>query len=780
MPSGCISIYSFSLVRPAMTSDDAKKPKVLREVIGITLAVASIFVLVSLFSFDPADGPDPSSRITPNPERGNACGSAGAHISYYLFRYVGVLPSYSLAILIGIWGGLSIARVTMRKIRFKVVGVVVFVLAFATIERMVLPGDAFAGRFTGGYLGAYFGEVLTPCLGYTGALLVVLGILGISLLLATELMFYDIIRQIISKSRSLARGAQAAASAAVDVTGAAVRSIPVKVQPDPQWQRASVLEAEVEEEVEKKREKAQKKKKKPPRVKKPAKAPKAPPPEPPGEKEGYALPPLELLADSEGSIEENAQVIQSKIATIEKTLDSFGIGAQVVEIEKGPVITQYEIALPPGVKAVKIAGLAQDLAMALRAPSVRIVYPIPGKSTVGIEVPNTNRAVVRLKELLQSKTKASRQAMPLFLGRDAAGAPIVSDLASMPHLLIAGATGSGKSVCISSIITSILYTRTPDEVKLILVDPKIVELSLFEDLPHLLHPVVTDMGKAAGILEWAMQKMDERYETLQLLQVRNIRDYNRLSREERERRLASLSDEEREALQEKLPYIVIVVDELADLMMAGSKAVEGSITRLAQKSRAVGIHLVIATQRPSVDVITGLIKANMPSRIAFHVSSKIDSRTILDRNGAEALLMRGDMLYLKPGASALVRAQCTYVDETETMSIVKFLKNQAKPEFNKELLKWRPESKGALAVDDGKPPQERDKLYNHAVEIILSTGRGSVSLLQRKLGIGYGRASRLVDIMEAYGVVGPEQGSKPRECLITLAQWQAGQENAPV
>jgi S-DNA-T family DNA segregation ATPase FtsK/SpoIIIE len=284
------------------------------------------------------------------------------------------------------------------------------------------------------------------------------------------------------------------------------------------------------------------------------------------------------------------------------------------------------------------------------------------------------------------------------------------------------------------------------------------------------------MGKAAGVLEWAMQKMDERYEILQTVGVRNILDYNRQSRERREAKLASYADEERELIPEKLPYLIIVVDELADLMMAGSKAVEGSITRLAQKSRAVGIHLVLATQRPSVDVITGLIKANMPSRIAFHVSSRIDSRTILDRNGAESLLMQGDMLYLKPGASALVRAQGTYIDEEETSRIVKYLKEQAKPEFNEELLKWQPEGKGGLVVEEGKPPQQIDELYNQSVEIILSTGRGSVSLLQRKLGIGYGRASRLVDIMEAHGVLGPAQGSKPRELLMTLAQWHEMRE----
>jgi S-DNA-T family DNA segregation ATPase FtsK/SpoIIIE len=760
-----------------MNDNGSAKPKVAREIIGITLAVASIFVLISLFTFNPADRPDPS-RIPANPVAENSCGTAGAHISYYLFRYVGVLPSFSLAVLVGIWGGLSIARVKLDKLWYKVVGAGVFVIAFATIEKMALPESAFAGRFTGGYFGTFLGREFTHYLGSTGAFVVVLGVLGVSLLLATELMFYDIIRQIVAKSRTLALSARAAAGAAAAATGAAVRSIPVRTEPEPEIEVLPVVELVVEEEKKKKKKAKKKDRKKKPKVekekKKAGKEEEPAPPEPAPAREGYSLPSLDLLAEPEGSFEESANVIQDRASIIKKTLESFSIGAEVVSIQKGPVITQFEIMLASGVRAAKVTSVSHELAMALRAPSVRIVYPIPGKPTVGIEVPNTKRVIVRLKELLlAADAKVKRWSIPLFLGKDAAGAPIATDLSSMPHLLIAGATGSGKSVCIASIITSILYTRMPDEVKLILIDPKMVELSLFEDLPHLLHPVVTDMGKAAGVLEWAMQKMDERYETLQMLHVRNIHDYNRLSHPERERRLAGLTEEEREAVPEKLPYIVIVIDELADLMMSGSKAVESSITRLAQKSRAVGIHLVLATQRPSVDVITGLIKTNMPSRIAFHVSSKIDSRTILDRNGAEALLMQGDMLYLKPGASALVRAQCTYVDEHETGRIVDFLKKQVegKPEFDEELLKWQPEGKGVLSVDEGRPPQEIDPLYNDAVEVILATGRGSVSLLQRKLGIGYGRASRLVDIMEVHGVLGPAQGSKPREIIMTLAQW---------
>ncbi|HCW44268.1 MAG TPA: hypothetical protein DGU45_03025 [Planctomycetes bacterium] len=435
------------------------------------------------------------------------------------------------------------------------------------------------------------------------------------------------------------------------------------------------------------------------------------------------------------------------------------------------MITQYELSLEPGVKVNKIVGLSDDLAMALSAQSVRVVAPIPGKPTVGIEVPNKQRESVVLKELLQSRSFAeSDLGLPLLLGKDAAGEPIVADLTKMPHLLIAGSTGSGKSVCINAIIVSMLMTRSPDELKLILVDPKMVELSSFEDIPHLLTPVITDMKKAPAALEWLVRKMEQRYELLSKVGVRDIKGYNDLEHEERYSRLTEkVSHEEADEAPKKLPYLTIIIDELADLMMTSSKEVESSIIRLAQKSRAVGIHVILATQRPSVDVVTGLIKANLPSRICFKVSSRIDSRTVLDRIGGDKLLGMGDMLYLPPNTALLERAQCTYVDDKEIRKIVKHLRQDAKPQFSKEIDNFL---EGRQDGASGGVPGADDELFDQAVRIVLETGRGSTTLLQRRLGIGYTRASRIMDVMSEFGIVSNFKGSKAREVRISLEEWE--------
>jgi S-DNA-T family DNA segregation ATPase FtsK/SpoIIIE len=467
-------------------------------------------------------------------------------------------------------------------------------------------------------------------------------------------------------------------------------------------------------------------------------------------------------------------ILEETARIIELTLRNFKIEAQVVEVQKGPVITQYEVSLAAGIKVHKIMALSDDLAMALKAPSIRIVAPIPGKSTVGVEVPNRHRSMVGLRELLECREfREGEFKIPLLLGKDTAGKPIVGDLGEMPHLLIAGSTGSGKSVCINAVIINILMCRTPEEVKLILVDPKMVELSSFEEIPHLLTPVVTDMKKAPAVLNWLVEKMEERYELLALVGVRNITSYNALGREKLEAILRSRGEVEEEAIPEipdLLPHYVMVIDELADLMMTASKEVESSITRLSQKSRAVGIHIILATQRPSVDVITGLIKANMPSRISFHVASKVDSRTILDRNGADKLLGKGDLLYLAPGTSNLVRAQGTYISDREIRAVVKFVQSEAEPQFNAELSRF-----GAAGSIEGS---EEDELYEQAVRIILDSQRGSVTLLQRQLQIGYTRASRLMEIMHENGLVGPFKGSKAREVYYKLEDWEAARKKA--
>ncbi len=417
----------------------------------------------------------------------------------------------------------------------------------------------------------------------------------------------------------------------------------------------------------------------------------------------------------------------------------------------------------------KVTRLADDLALNLKVPSVRVVAPIPGKNTVGIEVPNEHRAVVRLKEvILAAGKKVPAMKIPLFLGKDTEGRSLIYDLAEMPHLLIAGRTGTGKSVCMNAIILSMLMTRRPDEVKMIMIDPKMLELSEYGKIPHLMHPVVKDMKKAEAILSWAVDKMEERYDLLSRARVRGIAGYNELSPAEIHRRVKPADDEERKRIPDRMPYIVIFVDEMNDLMMTMKKEVEGHIIRLAQKSRAAGIHLVVATQKPTVDVITGLIKSNLPARICFQVSSRTDSRVVLDEMGADKLLGKGDMLFLQPGTSTLVRAQGTYLSDLEITRVVQTLESE--PDYAQELvqLSSAQEGKGGLM----ETLRSRDEVYEQAIEVIIREGRGSVSLLQRALGIGYGRAARLIDFMAEDGIVGAYNGSSAREVLYTPEQWE--------
>ena len=487
--------------------------------------------------------------------------------------------------------------------------------------------------------------------------------------------------------------------------------------------------------------------------------------------ENFELPPITLLADSEPfRVEEHEVRLRQTATLLEKTFLDFDLRVKVVGINTGPVITQYEIQLETGMRVSKVTVLADDLALHMKVPSVRIVAPIPGKNAVGIEVPNESRVTVRLKELyLGAARKLAKSKLPLLLGKDTEGRPLVQDLAELPHLLIAGTTGTGKSVCLNSIITSILMTRRPDECKLILIDPKMTELTEYGKIPHMMHPVVTDMKKAEAILAWAVDKMEERYELLSRCRVRNIATYNELGEEEIKTRLGVETEEEAKAIQAKLPYIVIVVDELADLMMMMKREVESHIIRLAQKSRAAGIHLVLATQKPTVDVITGLIKSNLPGRICFKVSSRTDSRVVLDEMGADKLLGKGDMLFLQPGTSILVRAQGTYIADAEITKIVEHLGTDA-PCYDPSLVNLKPagEEGAAPNAERFKP---RDELYQQAVTIVIREGRGSCSLLQRALGIGYGRAARLIDFMAEDGIVGAYNGSNAREVIISPEEW---------
>jgi len=489
----------------------------------------------------------------------------------------------------------------------------------------------------------------------------------------------------------------------------------------------------------------------------------------PGE---YSLPSQDLLAEpSDGYSESQEAIAEEKRAILQQTLNDFNVEAEVVHHMTGPVITLFELSLAPGVKVAAVANLAKDIARALAVPGVRVVSPLPSKDTIGVEVPNLDKEIVRIKELMNLAPEAAqRMHLPVYLGKDASGDPLVADLASMPHMLIAGTTGSGKSVCINSIIMALLMTRGPEEVRFILIDPKMVEMAAFEDMPHLLCPVVHDLRKAEGILEWAGIKMDERYELLKEANVKNIAAYNRLTPEQLYERFGVGDEQEQARIPTRLPYYVIIVDELADLIMTASKEVENHIIRIAQKARAVGIHMILSTQRPSVNVVTGLIKSNMPARISFRVASRQESRIVLDQNGAEVLLGRGDMLFLQPGTSNLVRAQGTFVDDSEVRNVIRSLRKDVRPEYHPELMRLD-------ARPAGEAGGQRDELFDDAVEIVLTSQRGSVSLLQRRLQVGYSRASRIIDQMADAGILGDYKGSQARECLMTLEEWQGFQES---
>lgn len=510
----------------------------------------------------------------------------------------------------------------------------------------------------------------------------------------------------------------------------------------------------------------------------------------------FTLPPLSLLNQIERKdtrMKRESLIANSRI--LEKKLSDFGVEGKVVEVRPGPVITTYELEPAPGVKINKITNLSDDLALALKAPSIRIIAPIPGKAVIGIEIPNHEREPVHLKDVLDNETFLESQIkLPIALGEDIVGAPVITDLIRMPHLLIAGTTGSGKSVGLNSMICSILFKAPPDEVKFLLIDPKRLELSAYEGIPHLLHPVVVDPKKAAQVLKWAVEEMERRYEIISQTGVKSIEAYNKFmaknpsnktkrpmeekppdpdvgkgDRESSDQSLLKVAagavkaGTARVVEQEfpaKLPYIVIVIDELADLMMVAQRNVEESLARIAQMARAAGIHLILATQRPSVDVITGVIKANFPTRISFQVSSKVDSRTILDQLGAEKLLGAGDMLFIPPGVSKLIRIHGAYVTEKEIDKIVSFLKKQGKPAYDRSIEEYEPE-----AADGEKAAGDFDEKYDEAVELVTDLGHASISLVQRYLKIGYNRAARIIERMEVEGVVGASDGVKPRKVM---------------
>jgi S-DNA-T family DNA segregation ATPase FtsK/SpoIIIE len=465
-----------------------------------------------------------------------------------------------------------------------------------------------------------------------------------------------------------------------------------------------------------------------------------------GGAEAFQLPPLGLLRLPEaGEQALSTSALHENAETLRRKLQDFEVEGRIVQVSPGPVITAYEFEPAPGVKISRVVNLADDLALALKAASVRIVGPIPGRGTVAIEVPNPEPATVYLREIFASAEFAqSRKRLPLALGKDTTGNPVVSDLTAMPHLLVAGATGTGKSVGLNAMICSILFKMTPAEVRFLMIDPKRLELSVYEGIPHLLAPVVTDAKEAAARLRWIVGKMDERYRLLQGRQVRNIEGYNK-------------------AVEpgERLPYWVVVIDELADLMMVSAGEVQTALVRLAQIARAVGIHLIVATQRPSVDVVTGLIKANFPTRIAFQMASKVDSRTVLDANGAEQLLGRGDMIFVPPGSNRHLRVHGALVTDEEVKAVCEFLRRQGTAVYEEVVL---PAEEGAAG--EGGGDGERDDLYWECVRLVIAQRAASISFLQRRMGLGYPKAARFIDMMEQDRIIGPGQGAKPREILV--------------
>jgi DNA segregation ATPase FtsK/SpoIIIE, S-DNA-T family len=500
----------------------------------------------------------------------------------------------------------------------------------------------------------------------------------------------------------------------------------------------------------------------------------------------YTFPPLNLLKEQvRAPTRHSEEEHRANAENLLRILGEFGVEVTLGEIHVGPVITRYELVPAAGVRVEKISGLDKNIALGMRAQSVRILAPIPGKAAVGVEVPNQNPTPVGLREILESEDWVSAKAeLPIALGKDVSGKPLISDLAKMPHLLIAGATGSGKSVCINSIVASILYSKSPSDVRLIMVDPKVVELKIFNSLPHMLIPVVTEPKKVPGALKWLLSEMAQRYQIFAKVNVRNITGFNQRKKSPPEplpggqtdfAGVDPLAGEEALVIPERLPYIIAIIDELADLMMVAPAEIETSIARLAQLARAAGIHLIIATQRPSVNVITGVIKANLPSRIAFQVASQVDSRTILDVKGADTLIGRGDMLFSPPGTSRLVRAQGAFVSDEEVIGLVEHLKEHNDPPVYAQAVQAQIDRAAREEDEEGEGGEgedgdlgDDDTLYHEALEVLKSSRRASTSMLQRRLRIGYNRAARIMEIMEEKGVVGPENGSSPREILVDL------------
>jgi DNA segregation ATPase FtsK/SpoIIIE, S-DNA-T family len=740
-----------------------EKGRLNREIWGVVIGLSALLIALSLISYNANDRSfnTPSGALNTH----NWGGLVGAFLADVLLQGLG-LASYLLPVFLGMVA-VQMFRTTYERIRLgRALSYEILLLSIGVILSVVI--DTESARDAGGIVGGFLKEsVLVPLFGRLSTMLIACFTLLLSIMLMTQ-------------------------NSLVDIIGSTKKNLSEF--------KKSLLPAlrnrlkELQEKKDKRSGENTKKEKKdyipPPIVvknqpqndlvgKPPAKKPAQPEEQYklPEVGAGYKLPPSELLDPPESEqFKIDKETLHANSLILRKKLADFGVEGEVVAVRPGPVITMYEFKPAPGVKVRRIVLLADDLAMALRAVSVRILAPIPGESVVGIEIPNPHRETVYLRQVIESDNyRGIDSKVTLALGKDIGGTPFATDLATMPHLLVAGATGTGKSVSINAMILSILFKSSPQDVKFIMVDPKMLELTVYEDIPHQLVPVVTDPKKAASALFWAMDEMDRRYRLMREKGARNIDGYNRMFEKDAGRKKSVIDLIEAEPMEEppviggslshdkplvheKLPRIVIIIDELADLMMTVGRDIEEYITRLAQKARAAGIHLILATQRPSVDVITGLIKANFPARISFQVATRIDSRTILDSMGSEKLLGNGDLLFLPPGTARLTRVHGAFVSDQEVRRVTDFLKQQGRPNYRPEVLEAKKEIEAAAAADE-----EYDEMYDQAVAMVTETQQASISMIQRRLRVGYNRAARMVEQMERDGVVGPADGARPRE-----------------
>jgi S-DNA-T family DNA segregation ATPase FtsK/SpoIIIE len=736
---------------------------------GIVLMVCAALLLLSLLSHNPSDSTIFGAGHDGRP-LANLVGSVGANLSEGALQFLGFC-AYLVPFLMGWSGWKRFWNKTGESRTFRLSGTLLIVLSAASLLSLLLRERRIGGSpyNAGGWLGDLLSSYLRLNLGTAGTALVCLALIGVGILMATRLSLAGFLARVRKLSQEITsrylvayaryREAKRREALRTEVIQKHARAkaaeAPRKIVPPPPQPAAAAAEAKSEVKAEPKKIEIKPEPKKETQSALPF----------PGALSGYAPPPLSLLTEAkeEQGVDDKELMETAKMITA-KFLE-FQVVGQVVQIHPGPVVTTFEFKPDAGVKYSKITSLSDDLCLAIQAESVRIDR-ISGKSTVGLEVPNKHRETIALRELLASeKYSASGGKLTLALGKRIHGEPFIADLAKMPHLLIAGATGAGKSVGLNTMITSILYKSSPEEVKFIFIDTKRLELGIYDAIPHLLTPVVTEPKQASNALKWATFEMERRYRSLAECGVRNIDQFNALlalSRKEGKPLTHSVIGSDgnsREEPVKPLPFIVVVIDELADLMMTAAADVEESITRLAQMARAVGIHLILSTQRPSVDIITGVIKANFPSRIAFRVSSKVDSRTILDANGAEQLLGSGDMLFLPPGSSRLMRLHAPLLTEVESNRVIAYLRKQGKPEFNPQV------TKGVEAKKEGMD-DEVDEVYEQAARLVVQSGQASISHLQRRLKLGYARAARLVDMMERDGIVGPGEGAKPREILV--------------